>query len=81
MLTPSQKQIIQQAIAQIHQADADQQFALPAGDVCYAVHNLLEDAAEMLGLNFEHIHVGVQGLERSIPVVFQSAATRNVSVN
>jgi hypothetical protein len=42
---------------------------------------MAKDAAEMLGLNFEHIHVGVQGLERSIPVVFQSAATRNVSVN
>lgn len=41
---------------------------------------MAKDAAEMLGLNFEHIHVGVQGLERSIPVVFQSAATRNVSV-
>ena len=48
MLTPSQKQLILQAIAQIHQADADQQFALPAGDLCYAVHNKLEDAAEML---------------------------------
>jgi len=40
-----------------------------------------KDAAEMLGLNFEHIHVGVQGLEASIPVEFQSAAKRNVSIN
>ena len=49
-LTPSQRKLIQQAIAQIQQADADQQFALPdeEGDVCYTVHNLLEDAADML---------------------------------
>jgi hypothetical protein len=42
---------------------------------------IAKEAAEMLGLNFEHRHVGVQGLEASIPVVFQSAAKRNVSVN
>ena len=48
MLTPSQKQIIQQAIAQIHQANQDQQFALPAGDLCYQVHSKLSDAAELL---------------------------------
>ena len=42
---------------------------------------IAKEAAEMLGLNFEHRHVGVQGLEESIPVVFQSAAKRNVSVN
>lgn len=47
-LTPSQRKLIQQAIDQIQQADVDQQFALPAGDVCYTVHNLLEDAADML---------------------------------
>ena len=48
MLTPSQKQLILQAIDQIQQADVDQQFALPAGDLCYAVHSKLSDAAEML---------------------------------
>jgi hypothetical protein len=42
---------------------------------------IAKEAAEMLGLNFEHRHVGVQGLEASIPVVFQSAAKRNVSIN
>lgn len=39
------------------------------------------DAADLLGLNFKHIHVGVQGLEASIPVQFQAVARRNVSVN
>ena len=42
---------------------------------------IAKEAAEMLGLNFEHRHVGMQGLGESIPVVFQSAAKRNVSVN
>ena len=40
-----------------------------------------KEAAGLLGLNFEHCHVGVQGLSSSIPVQFQSVAKRNVSIN
>ena len=47
-LVPSQVALVKQAIAQIHQANQDQQFALPAGDLCYAVHSKLSDAAELL---------------------------------
>ena len=47
-LVPAQVALIQQIIAQIHQANQDQQFALPAGDLCYQVHSKLSDAAELL---------------------------------
>jgi hypothetical protein len=47
-LVPSQIQLIQQAIAQIDQANADMQFALPAGDQCYRLHSMLSDVQEEL---------------------------------
>lgn len=45
---PSQILLIQQAIAQIDQANADMQFALPAGDQCYRLHSMLSNVQEEL---------------------------------
>jgi hypothetical protein len=50
MLVPAQIQLIQEAIAQIEQANADIQFALPAGDQCYRLHSRLSDVVEELEL-------------------------------
>ena len=47
-LVPSQILLIQQAIAQIDQANADMQFALPAGDQCYRLHSMLSNVQEEL---------------------------------
>lgn len=47
-LVPAQLALIQQAIAQIEQANSDMQFALPAGDQCYRLHSMLSDVQEEL---------------------------------
>ena len=45
---PAQLALIQQAINQIESADADMQFALPAGDQCYSLHCKLADVVDEL---------------------------------
>ena len=47
-LVPSQRLLIQQAIDQIDQANADMQFALGAGDQCYRLHSMLSNVQEEL---------------------------------
>lgn len=47
-LVPAQVALIQQIINSIEQADADMQFALGAGDQCYALHNKLADVVDEL---------------------------------
>jgi hypothetical protein len=47
-MLPVQVQLLLNAIQLIEQANADIQFALPAGDQCYRLHSKLSDVVEEL---------------------------------
>lgn len=42
-LVQAQASLIRNIITNLDQANADTQFALPAGDLCYSIHSRLED--------------------------------------
>jgi hypothetical protein len=55
MLTAQQKELLNQAILKLEEADALVQAALGPTDVCYETHNRIEDIAEDLRCDVEGI--------------------------